>query len=303
MATVPEVSVVISAWQAAGTIRACLESLAVQTMREFEVQLVDGGPDHAVEAAAAQYPFVRYTRIDAFCTMHRKRNLGVGKSRSALVVFSDPDVVADEAWLEKLVACWRQHQRPIAGAIACFGNRLTDRIVHLIKFDYWLVRGETRSIDAGATANMLVSREQYDAVGGFDETTYLGDLKLSRDLSAAGYPLIFCPEAVVEHDHERVSLLKTVREHWRRGREFQQMETTRQGPGDFVRHSALLLPRLIKRSCRTVLLGLRAGELRAALLGAPFVAAAHAAWLGGESRAVWGRMTGSADFTRSPDST
>ena len=186
-------------------------------MREFEVQLVDGGPDHAVEAAAAQYPFVRYTRIDAFCTMHRKRNLGVGKSRSALVVFSDPDVVADEAWLEKLVACWRQHQRPIAGAIACFGNRLTDRIVHLIKFDYWLVRGETRSIDAGATANMLVSREQYDAVGGFDETTYLGDLKLSRDLSAAGYPLIFCPEAVVEHDHERVSLLKTVREHWRRG--------------------------------------------------------------------------------------
>ncbi len=303
MTGVPRIAVVISAWRAAGTIRACLDSLAAQSYGDFEVQLVDGGPDHAVQSAAADYPFVHYTRIDEFCTMHRKRNVGVAQSNSELIVFSDPDIVADAEWLQQLADTWDRHQRPVAGAIACHGERMADRIVHLIKFDYWLPGKQERPVEAAATANMLVSRAHFAEVGGFDEGTYLGDLKLSRDLAEAGHTLIFCPSAVVEHDHEGVALLPAVREHWRRGREFQQMRSQPPTLGGIVRHTLLWLPRLMKRSARTVVLGVQGGDALAALLGSPFIVAAHSAWLGGESRSLWVRLIGGEDFTRTPEST
>lgn len=303
MSSTPRVSVVISAWRAAGTIRACLDSIGRQRFRDFEVLLVDGGPDHVAERTAIDYDFVRYFRIDEFCTMHRKRNLGVAESHGELLVFSDPDVVADEGWLEQLVACWRRHRRPVAGAIACLGDRLVDRIVHLIKFDYWLPRGDERPVDAAATASMLVSRRQFDELGGFVENTYLGDLQLSRDLAAHGHPLIFCPAAVIEHDHENVPLLASIREHWRRGREFQQMDSDPVSVARLLRHSLLWLPRLIRRTARTVSSGLEAGDVVAALVGTPVIAAAHAAWLCGESRALWGRLVGGTEFTRTPTNT
>ena len=63
MARAPEVSVIIPAYNAGGTIAACVESVLTQDTREhFEVLVIDDGSTDDTAAIVACYPQVRLLR-------------------------------------------------------------------------------------------------------------------------------------------------------------------------------------------------------------------------------------------------
>src|SRR5262245_32619321 len=94
----PEVSVVIPAYNAGRTIAAALESVFAQTYRDFEVIVVDDGSDD--DTATCLGPWrdrIAYVRSGPNGGPARARNIGIAHARGRLIAFLD----ADDAWMPR----------------------------------------------------------------------------------------------------------------------------------------------------------------------------------------------------------
>jgi GT2 family glycosyltransferase len=282
----PEVSVVIPAYDTDRTIAGCLTSLAGQSFRDFETIVADSSPDGRTEAIVLRrFPEVRYWRSPVRLLAHAALNHGAGMASGRLLAFTDPDAYPRPDWLERLVQAHRETGRVVVGAVACYGRRWMDRGAHLCKFDGWLPGGSRREIDLAATVNVLIDRALFEAEGGFLEVNVHADTDLSWRLRSHGHRLLFEPAAIVEHHHLHTwpSLLK---ERFQRGREFARLRMARLSPS-LVRLSwwaaASLLPiRLASQVWRVGGHAWRSGWFGDHLACLPVVATGRWSWLAGE---------------------
>ncbi len=74
--------------------------------------------------------------------------------------------------------------------------------------DRYLSIGSVKEVEDWPTVNLLVRKDVFEKVGGFDNTYWPGeDTKLCLDILHAGYKIIYEPKAIVYH-HRRSDLLK-----------------------------------------------------------------------------------------------
>ena len=98
-----DVSVIVAAYQAAGTIERTLASIAAQTLKPIEAVVVDdGSSDATAEVARACAPRMngielRVVRMDANQGAGAARNRAIEESSGATLAFLD----ADDEWLEE----------------------------------------------------------------------------------------------------------------------------------------------------------------------------------------------------------
>lgn len=283
----PLVSVVIPAYNSHDTIARSLESLEKQTFRDFEVVVVDSGPDHTGEHLARErFPWVRFERSPRRLLPHAARNRGVELARGPLLVFTDPDCYAAPDWLERLVETHRREGGTVVGALACHGRLWRDQGIHLCKFSKWLPGGAPHPVDMSPTANMLLPRALFGEAGGLPGEELLGDVTLSWTLREKGYRLLFDPGAVVEHHHLQ-SVKDFFRERYSRGILFANLRCSwrhgRRGPVFVYLVASVIpvrLPRILGLVAAHCWRGGRTGWLLATL---PLVAAGHVASLAGEA--------------------
>jgi glycosyltransferase involved in cell wall biosynthesis len=156
--TPPAVSVVVATYERHDVIGALMECLSRQTLRNFEVIVVDQSaapwsPDPAL-------PFeLLYVHTDVKGAGHA-RNTGASYARGAVLAFTDDDCRPDADWLE---AGLRYFQEP--GVVGVEGMILSDR-AHDERY-----RPVTNVGFEGIgfmTANLLLRRETFMAVDGFD---------------------------------------------------------------------------------------------------------------------------------------
>ncbi len=104
----PAVSVILPAYNVAGYVRQCLESVCGQTFADFEAFLIDdGSSDDTLSEALA------FAESDARVHVVSRKNGGVATARNlgielacgTYLAFIDPDDWVDRAYLEKLYAC------------------------------------------------------------------------------------------------------------------------------------------------------------------------------------------------------
>jgi GT2 family glycosyltransferase len=290
----PEVSVLLPAYRSEATIARCLEALARQTYRDFEVLVVDSDPGAATEhTVRASFPWVLYEHSPRRLLPHAARNRGVERARGDLLVFSDPDCYARPDWLARLVATHRETGGVVVGAIACFGAGWRETGIHLCKFSKWLPAGAARPLDMSPTANMLLSRRDFAAAAGFPGGELLGDVTLSRRLRELGHELRFEPRAVVEHHHTQ-SVGAFLAERYERGRLFGQLRAAWLGERRWAIAFYLAVTLLPIRLARILTLvardARRAAQAGRYLTTLPLVAAGHAASLAGEAAAYVRRL-------------
>ncbi|MEZ5391448.1 MAG: glycosyltransferase family 2 protein [Bryobacterales bacterium] len=220
----PLVSVIIPLYHSETTLGGCLDALAAQTERRFETILIDSSETDAARAIAERHANVDYLHLSRRLWPQAARNFGAERARGRLFVFTDPDIYPRPEWLAQLVQSHERAPGIVFGPIACHGRRWVDRGVHLCKFNICLPGTPAGPVALGWSGNVLVARETFEALGGWDTVHTQGDSVFSARARRRGIELRLEPAAVVDHDHEGVALAALIRERAWRGREFAEME-------------------------------------------------------------------------------
>jgi GT2 family glycosyltransferase len=162
----------------------------------------------------------QYVHTDHRLLPQAARNCGAKHAHGKLLAFTDPDIYPAPDWLGRLGQAVTARHAVVLGSISCFGKRWLARGVHLCKFNICLPGGEARSAPLGWSGNVLVEREVFDSLGGWDEEYTQGDTAFTSRVRSTGGDLWFEPHAVVEHDHGRLRFVDFLRERYDRGFEF-----------------------------------------------------------------------------------
>lgn len=166
--------------------------------QDAELLVVDNGPFPGVERLELSAP----TRLVRCATpgAYAARNVGARHARGHWLVFTDADCLPQPGWLQALVGNASSADGLRAGAVQVRANGAPPNpwerydVVRGIPQEHYVARGYA------VTANLAMPAALLSALGGFDEQRFSGgDAELCRQAVAAGYPLVYVPEAVVEH--------------------------------------------------------------------------------------------------------
>lgn len=196
------VAVIVPVYQDGGRLEGCLEALEAQSWPHdrYEVIVVDNGGDDLSSRVApfARASCVREERPGSFAA----RNRGAAASRGSVLAFTDVDCLPDRDWIQAGVeALEAQGGGQIAGEVEFFvedSGRVTAWDLHDLAWG--TPQKELVAIQCAATANTFVTREAFEAVGGFDGRMFsCGDREFSIRLVEAGYPLGYSEKARLRH--------------------------------------------------------------------------------------------------------
>jgi GT2 family glycosyltransferase len=184
----------------------CVEAAADGTLAPAEILVVDQG-----RARSPLPPLARRLHVEAM-GVSRARNIGAREAVGGLLAFTDDDCVPEADWLAALARAVEEHD-----AIAATGRvlPLPDDLPGLVavssrtdpRLRVFAASGAPTPWEVGTGGNLLVDRETFRAVGGFDEALGPGtrfpaaeDIDLLERLLATGGRIVYTPDAVVLHE-------------------------------------------------------------------------------------------------------
>ena len=207
----PLISVVIACPNGSWMLDECLDALARQTYREFEVIVL---PDGDMEMAR-DYGYPLYVVPTGKVRPAEKRNAAIAKSKGSIVAFIDDDAYPDSRWLENAVKYFAE---PTIGALggpgvtppgdgfwAKCGGRVYENIFVSGNFRYRYLGGRVRrDIDDFPSCNLFVRKEVLDSFGGYRTDFWPGeDTLLCEDIvRKAKKRIMYDPWTLVYH-HRR----------------------------------------------------------------------------------------------------
>lgn len=204
----PKVSVVIPVRDDIDRLRLCLQALADQTIAASarEVIVVDNGSKKSVREELVPAAGVRILEQPEGGS-YAARNTGAAVARGEILAFTDSDCIPATDWLERgLLALAQSPRALIVGRIDVFANdERSPSSVELFEqmFGFPQQRYVTQ-FGFGATANVMISREQFQRAGGFMEKALSGgDLEFGARISSWGWKVIYHDEVVVRHPARR----------------------------------------------------------------------------------------------------
>ncbi len=144
-----------------------------------------------------------------------KRDMGAKLARGTILAFTDDDAYPDPLWLDKAVEllCSSEDIGAVGGpGVTPLHDSFWQRISGNVYASLWMSGGyRKRYIPVGKihedydlpSVNLIVKREIFERVGGFDSTYYPGeDTKLCLAIKNLGYRILYSPEIMVWH-HRR----------------------------------------------------------------------------------------------------
>ncbi len=226
----PGVSIIIPFRDHVEMTRKCVEAIRRSALHaRYEIILMDNWSEsEAAERFCVEQGNCAETKViriaEAF-NYSRINNIGVGAATYPFLLFLNNDVlVQGDEWLRillnealvdpKTAAVGAKLLYPNggvqhAGVVLGVGG-VADHAFRGLDGNapgYMAQAICAREVSAVTAACMLVRREAFEAVGGFDEAELgiaFNDIDLCLKLRAAGYRIIFSPDAVAEH-HESMS--------------------------------------------------------------------------------------------------
>ncbi len=224
------ISVVVATCNRPADLRACLQSLLTQSLPAEHIVVVDdapGGlatPEVVASFGAPELEYVAGVRAG----LAAAHNSGLAEIRTPFVAFTDDDVVADQAWLERLADAFALSPR-----VGCVTGRIVplelDTPAQTLLEQYaGFDKGQRRRVfdlgrhrpadplfpftagTLGSGANMAFRLDSLRAAGGFDPALGTGtrarggdDLSAFFEVIQRGEQLVYEPSAIVQHRHAR----------------------------------------------------------------------------------------------------
>ncbi len=225
----PLLSVIIVSYNTRDMTLRCLETLQAQLRDELlnsEVWLVDNASrDGSAQAIREAFPTVNLIANTRNLGFGAANNLALEKARGRYLLLLNSDAFPVEGALETLCKYLREH--PNVGAVgprllnadgslqaSCWkfpsparswfeSVGLAAALPNHPKFgDYYRwAHDEERAVDFVIGACLLLRREVYEQVGGFDENFFLyaEETDWQKRMTQAGWSIVFLPDAQVTH--------------------------------------------------------------------------------------------------------
>lgn len=222
----PPVDIVIVNWNGGEKTIHCLETVMPQA-REVPgavVTVVDNGStDGSIAEITSRFPSVRFIALGSNRGFTGGIAAAIATSRARNVVFVNNDAVAEPEWLVSLQSSLDDAPDDVIAAggriISIDGSRI-DFIGGVLTFDgHAFQEGFRKPIGSreepsagsdilfGCGGNMIVRREPYVELGGFDDDyfAYLEDVDFGWRSWLAGHRAIYQPRATVRHHSSATS--------------------------------------------------------------------------------------------------
>jgi GT2 family glycosyltransferase len=216
------VSIVVPFRDRPELLRNCLRSLRWSTFRNYEVVLVDNGSEDPrtgrLLARISGKTTVRLVSRPGPFNFSLLCNAGAAAATGDHLVFLNNDTeVLSRSWLERMLALAAAPEVGAVGATLLYPDHTIQHAGLLPRSDgMWIHahRGEradgpgaapelctVRSVPAVTAACMMIRRDLFDELGGFDERLplTLNDVDLCRRVSARGKLVLVAPRARLIH--------------------------------------------------------------------------------------------------------
>jgi len=201
--SVPEVSVVVPAHNAAADLPACLESVLRSAGVTFEVIVVNDASTDETEAVARRYG-CRVVTVARNIMSANCRNLGARHARGEILVFFDADELMAPDTLRRYVEVLREDPgiAAVVGSLAAetpasgFFSRFKNFQHH---FTHQTAARDGATLDSG---RMAVRRAVFEQLGGFEPAfaaASIEDIALGYRMTRAGHRIRFEPAIQVVH--------------------------------------------------------------------------------------------------------
>ena len=211
--TLPFVSVVVCAHNAASTLDDCLQSLARLRYPYYETIVVNDGSTDATPLIARRYAGVRVVNIPNG-GLSAARNTGADLARGEIVAYTDADVRVDPDWLTYLVRPFRRDDVVAVGGpnVVPADDPLMAQCVARAPGAPTHVMLDDEIAEHVPGCNVAIRREALRRIGGFNPVFLRAgdDVDVCWRLQAAGGRIAFAPAALVWHHHRA-----SIRAYWR----------------------------------------------------------------------------------------
>ncbi|MCK4353152.1 glycosyltransferase family 2 protein [candidate division WOR-3 bacterium] len=226
-------SIIIPNWNGKKYLRVCLNSLRRQTLKDFEVILVDNGSkDGSVEFLKRRYPEVMIISLPKNYGFSKAINIGIKQARGEYIAILNNDTEADKDWLLNSIDVIRRN--PDSGFCASLVLNYFDRDIIDTAGDCYAKTGVPfkrgmeekfseefgyeRQVFGASGCAAVYKREIFDRLGLFDENffAYFEDVDFSFRANLLGIKCIYNPSAIVYHI-EGASTRPILKRYTRRG--------------------------------------------------------------------------------------
>ncbi len=251
-----DVSILIVSYNTRELTLACLASVYKETCRSsFEVVVVDNNSlDGSADAVARLYPGVRLHALNQNLGFANANNYGATGTRGKWLLLLNPDTVVLNGAIDVLVAFAENHERagvfggrtvfgdgrlnpascwgrPTIWRVACRSLGLTALFPGSRAFDGeslgWWKRDSVRHVDVVSGCFLLIRRDIWQRLGGFDASFFMygEDVDLCLRAHHLGCKPLITPDATIVHfgsASESVKEDQTVRQFQAKARLFRK---------------------------------------------------------------------------------
>ena len=165
----------------------CIESIFTKsTYKKFEIIVIDGSQTNEISNFTQKFPNTyRFKNPILKFNFSKINNFGVSKSKGEYVIFLNDDTeVIEPSWIEELLGQAQRKEVGIVGAKLLYPENKVQHAGTIIGIrgyagnyggfpnndpHYFALHLMIRDVSAVTAACMMMSRELFDLVGGFDE--------------------------------------------------------------------------------------------------------------------------------------
>ena len=208
-----EVSVIIPNFNGIAFLDSALGSLEGQTLKNFEVILVDNGSaDGSCSFVSANYPWVHIIELPDNFGFCRAVNEGIKAAKAPYVLLLNNDTEVKEDFVEQMLLAIRRHKNAFSCAARMVQyhdrDKLDDAGNYYCALGWSFARGKGKDIDLyqkeekifSACGGAAIYRKKImEKIGYFDEEhfAYLEDTDIGYRARIYGYENWYAPDAVV----------------------------------------------------------------------------------------------------------
>jgi GT2 family glycosyltransferase len=216
----PKISILLLTHNHAELLYRCLNSLLRCSSGNYEVIVIDNASTDETKLLLSRTENVRVISNRKNAEFIYANNSGAGVARGDHLLFLNNDTESTQGWLSLLLETIESHPRcGVVGAKLVYPNGRLQEAGGIVWNDgttFSYGRGDdpskpeynyVREVDYCSAACLLVRRDLFEQLGGFDERyvpAYYEDVDLCFGIRSLGYKVMYQPQSVVVH-HESMS--------------------------------------------------------------------------------------------------